>query len=431
MTSPGSPPGSGRAAARRRWLAGVACSAVLIVPAAAAVTGGRTPAAASVSSMAATVTRQAVTPADQFLGVSCPADRFCLGVGWYIPSDGVKRPLAQRWDGSAWHIMFPLVPSPAPAAVLQSVACASRTSCLAVGDTNTSGDHGPVFGKLFAEKWNGSTWRMVPIDDPGRATLAKVSCASATSCFAVGYRTTVTGADRAISEHWNGKRWSYVRPRRPQPLSQLLGVSCPALRNCYAAGWTGTLQSVSRRALIEHWDGARWSTRPLPGTPRNSVLRSVACPARTRCTAVGATGGSSPRMLVEDLRGGRWHASVLSHKPVNPGNLGLDDVSCRGPRVCSAVTRYISVANDTLTWSIATRGRTGGFRFQLLPARAAFDDPRDLSCSAHGCTLVGGKGSSDGRGDSFDTGSTLAWRSGPGLSFAPQATPPPPTTAGG
>ena len=130
----------------------------------------------------------------------------------------------------------------------------------------------------------------------------------------------------------------------------------------------------------------------------------MACPARTRCTAVGATGFDSPRMLVEDLSGGRWHATVLSRKAVNPGNLGLDDVSCRAPRVCSAVTRYISVANDTLTWAITSRGRTGGFRFQLLPGTVAFDDPRDLSCSAHGCTLVGGKRSSDGRGGQFDIG---------------------------
>ena len=73
----------------------------------------------------------------------------------------------------------------------------------------------------------------------------------------------------------------------------------------------------------------------------------------------------------------------------------------------------------TLTWAIASRGRTGGFRFQLLPATAAFDDPRDLSCSAHGCTLAGGKRSNDGRGDQFDIGTTLAWR-GTGTSFAPQ-----------
>jgi len=130
-------------------------AAVLIVPAVAVAAGAMTPAVAApvspVTAGAAVAAGQAVTPADQFRGVSCPADRFCMGVGWYIPSDGIKRPLAETWDGSAWHITFPLVPSAAPAAVLQSVACVSRTSCLAVGDTNTSGDQGPVFGRLFAE----------------------------------------------------------------------------------------------------------------------------------------------------------------------------------------------------------------------------------------------------------------------------------------
>jgi hypothetical protein len=190
---------------------------------------------------------------------------------------------------------------------------------------------------------------------------------------------------------------------------------------------------VPARALIEHWDGTRWSTGPLPGTPRSAQLRSVACPARGRCTAVGVAAGSGrQQMLVQDLRAGRWHASVLSGKAVSAGNLGLDDISCRAPRVCSAITRYISVASDTLTWAIASRGRAGGFRFQLLPATAAFDDPRDLSCSAHGCTLAGGQRSSDGRGDSFDIGTTLAWRgTGTGTSFTPQPTPPPSATAGG
>jgi hypothetical protein len=407
---------------------------VLIVPAVAVAVaaGAVTPAAAAPVSpvKAAAVTQQAVTPADQFLGVSCPADRFCMGVGWYIPADGVKRPLAETWDGSAWHITFPLVPSPAPASVLQTVSCTSRTACLAVGDIPTRGGNGIIFGKLFAEKWDGSTWRMVPIADPGRATLAKMSCASARSCFAVGYRSPVTGAlYQAISEHWNGTKWSYVRPRRPQRLSQLLGVSCPGPRNCWAAGWRGNPLTVAERALIEHWDGTRWSTRPLPGTTRESELHSVACPARARCTAVGVTGFSRPRMLVEDLSGGRWHASVLSRRAVNPGNLGLDDVSCRAPRVCSAVTRYVS-PGGLLTWAIASRGRTGGFRLQLLPVSAAFDDPRDISCSTHGCTLVGGKRSNDGRGDQFDIGTTLAWRD-TGTGFAPQQTPPPPATAGG
>jgi hypothetical protein len=201
-----------------------------------------------------------------------------------------------------------------------------------------------------------------------------------------------------------------------------------------AAGWTGIRPFTANRALIEHWDGTRWSTRPLPGIPRHSELRSVSCATGTRCTAVGATrssGSTSAAMPVADLRGGRWIVSGLFRKAVSPGNGGLDYVACRGPRVCSAITRYISVAADTATWAIVSRGRTGGFPVQLLASRVAFDDPRDLSCSAQGCTLVGGKNDNGGRGDQLDAGSTLAWRStSPSIRFAPQTTPPPPATPG-
>jgi hypothetical protein len=98
-------------------------------------------------------------------------------------------------------------------------------------------------------------------------------------------------------------------------------------------------------------------------------------------------------------------------------------------------------ARPTRTCTSGTDGRRahparqvfppGGFRFQILALSVAVDDPYGLSCSAHGCTLVGGKNDNDGRGGPFDGGSTLAWRSGPGTSFAPQVTPPPPAAVGG
>jgi len=44
--------------------------------------------------------------------------------------------------------------------------------------------------------------------------------------------------------------------------------------------------------------------------------------------------------------------------------------------------------------------------------------------------LAGGKRSNDGRGDQFDTVTTLAWR-GTGTSFTPKTTPSPPATVGG
>jgi hypothetical protein len=155
----------------------------------------------------------------------------------------------------------------------------------------------------------------------------------------------------------------------------------------------------------------------------------VSCPTGTRCTAVGASSfDKNTKLLAEDLNGGRWTASAPSNKTVAPGNLGLRSVSCSAPRVCTAMVHYIS--NDSLTWAFASRGGTGGWRFQIPAGFVAFDTTQDLSCAPGGrCMLAGGKGDTDGRGGNFDTGSTLAWR-GSGTSFAPVATPPPPVTVG-
>jgi len=186
-----------RLAQPRRWLAGAAGSALLAVLAVpAAVTGLAAPAAAAPAP---------VTPADQFRGVSCTSDQFCMGVGWYIPSDGIKRPLAEQWNGFRWQILFPPVRRGAAGSELTAVSCLGPSVCLAVGDTtaaeNSSGPD-PDAGKLFAERWNGSTWRMVPITYPKGTSLRAVSCARVASCFAVGELTGSGGAlaEKAVTE---------------------------------------------------------------------------------------------------------------------------------------------------------------------------------------------------------------------------------------
>src|SRR5690349_8441890 len=94
----------------QRWLAGAASGVLLAAPVAAAVT-----APAATAAVSAPQAAQASTPADQFLGVSCRTSRSCVAVGWYIPADGIKRPLAGHRDGASWHLGFPRVPRGAAA----------------------------------------------------------------------------------------------------------------------------------------------------------------------------------------------------------------------------------------------------------------------------------------------------------------------------
>src|SRR5258707_1155137 len=86
---------------------------------------------------------------------------------------------------STWSI----VPSPNGSSLffnqLQGVACASVTSCVAVG-TYSDG----TVDRTLAESWNGSSWTKDTTVDPSVATgapdqsLSSVACTSPTSCIA-------------------------------------------------------------------------------------------------------------------------------------------------------------------------------------------------------------------------------------------------------
>ena len=74
----------------------------------------------------------------------------------------------------------------------------------------------------------------------GYSFLNGVSCASTTSCDAVGYSASspLFSTGSTLVEHWNGTSWSIVTS--PNPLgataAALHGVSCPSTTTCFAAG---------------------------------------------------------------------------------------------------------------------------------------------------------------------------------------------------
>jgi len=98
--------------------------------------------------------------------------------------------------------------------LLTSVDAVSATDGWAVGGS----------GNGLVERWNGSAWNVVaspnlldPANSLSWATLSGVDAVSATDAFAVGESSSFG----AIVERWNGTRWSAMsttsRSRRPRP----------------------------------------------------------------------------------------------------------------------------------------------------------------------------------------------------------------------
>src|SRR5215475_12301213 len=68
----------------------------------------------------------------RFLDVSCPTDSSCLAAGWFIGTDGTKRPLAERWDSRGWHVLAPARPAATLSSTLDLISCVSQDHCLAI-----------------------------------------------------------------------------------------------------------------------------------------------------------------------------------------------------------------------------------------------------------------------------------------------------------
>ena len=246
----------------------------------------------------------------QLLGVSCTSRTACTAVGSIDPMNlgFEKRPLVERWNGSWWSIQN----TPTRALLtssLSSVSCASRRSCVAVGIYWTSNMN------ALALRWDGRRWsrqQTSPIPGgPLGSELTSVSCSTDTMCNAVG--DWGRAGDNTLVEAWDGSRWSRQKIATPAgarpPLPSLNGVSCTSGTTCTLAGTYFTSSQGDEAALIERWDGSRWSiprTR-LPSRSIGSELFGISCTPSATCIAVGSSVNNKPttdtfRPLVERSR---------------------------------------------------------------------------------------------------------------------------------
>lgn len=231
---------------------------------------------------------------NELSAVSCPSTTSCFAVGYKSVASGVKT-FVEHWNGTRWSIM----PSPNGAGAenrLSGVSCSSTTSCFAVGNLGPSA--GGFANKSLVERWNGTTWSIMPSPTPTGADIVDlrgVSCPSTTSCFAVGrYRSGWSG-DLMLVEHWNGTSWSIVASPNPTGTFgfELLGVSCPSTTSCFAVGYKTV--ATGDKTFVERWNGTRWSMMASPNgaAGAENTLSGVSCSSTTRCFAVGRSGSAT------------------------------------------------------------------------------------------------------------------------------------------
>jgi hypothetical protein len=171
-------------------------------------------------------------------GVSCSGTSACTAVGSYVDSTGVQRPLAERWDGTAWTVQATPTAAGVQSSELAAVSCSSAGACTAVGDDQSSrGLLAPL-----AERWDGTAWTLqaAPAAGTTGSRLNAVSCSTDASCTAVGDQDDASFDTLPLAEAWDGTTWTVQATPNPPAsrLTRLLGVSCPSSTACVTAGFS-------------------------------------------------------------------------------------------------------------------------------------------------------------------------------------------------
>jgi len=277
----------------------------------------------------------------QLSGVSCVSASACTAVGWSQSSASGSQPrtLVEVWNGTAWSI----VPSPNPDRgqdpdVLSGVSCVTAAFCAAVGEYGPADAAEPV-----TEIWNGSTWSVAPspqkLDDAG---LVSVSCVSTTACTAVGFQYQET-----VVESWNGHRWSLASSADISSNPALYGVSCTSTSACTAVGayFDDAIDPPTEQTLAESGNSSGLSLVPSPnagGGGAENSLASVSCASRRACIAVGGVSAgdiTTSAALIEAWNGTRW--SIVPGHIAGKAATILYGVSCPSATMCMATgARY-------------------------------------------------------------------------------------------
>ncbi|HEY5109557.1 MAG TPA: putative Ig domain-containing protein [Acidimicrobiales bacterium] len=291
---------------------------------------------------------------------------------------------------TAWSIMASPNSGTTQRNNLNGVSCTSATTCTAVGFRFASTSN----YQTLIERWNGSTWSIVA--SPNTSTtkdnlLRSVSCTSATACTAVGDYDSGTNYQTLV-ERWNGSTWSIVASPNTSTTQDnvLQSVSCTSATACTVVG--NYSNASGPQTLAEQWNGTTWSivTSPNTTTTQNNYLYGVSCTSATACTAVGDYySGSAFQTLVERWNGSTWSIVASPNTSTTVDNI-LSSVSCTSATACTAVghssltSGYIQtlVAQwSGTTWSIATSPST---------STTQDNDLLGVACtSATACAAVG------------------------------------------
>ena len=295
--------------------------------------------------------------------VSCPSKTLCFAVGNYVSSSSQSAIMAAKQLNGNWFqavdIALPKDSHSSPLAQLKSIACTSTSNCWAVGFYVDAGS----VQQSMATHFNGSTWSRAkqiasPVNSGGISTLNSIACPSPTSCVAVGsYLRTGFGRAAQTTTLVNGRWSTETETGLPDDASsfspsEFTSVSCLSSTIC----WTVGTYRNGRPAIAPM--AARWKAgtiknaqaTPYPNdanlTTVPASLSSISCSASVGCIAGGTymDGTSTHQGFTIAMRGTTWSATarklLVPIDAASDPNVITVQVACAANLQCLVSHRY-------------------------------------------------------------------------------------------
>jgi hypothetical protein len=338
-----------------------------------------------------------------------------------------------RWNGSSWKRLGVTLPAGARSVDLNGISCKGAKSCLVVGDYYTStSESAPDYP--LALIYNGTSLRPAPAVPTPKGldgvTLDGVSCTTATHCVAVGTANGYTKSARAelevaMIETWNGAKWTLhnVTASSASSMLQVAGVSCATSSFCVLDGDSFTVSSSS--ATIGTWLAA-WNGKNLTRMKSTVAMMptAVSCATRSNCAVTGinpdiASNAAATTISSTEIWNGKaWRQATVTW-PEATGESMTFGLSCYAVRSCEMVGLDGPAAENSED-AVAVSFTGTASKRQAVPAPAKGDSTvlTGVSCLPSGtCVAVGETGKTNASSSSVMTGvwNGRAWRLDPGF----------------
>jgi hypothetical protein len=240
------------------------------------------------------------------------------------PDQGV--PLMLRGDGDSWSLEN--LDAPGPTGRLAAIDMLEENDGWAVGSYRPDRNTAPQ-GLIL--HWTGDAWRQVAAPDTGPQPthLTGISGTGADDVWAVGYTGSLDGEEQPLVEHWDGQAWRQLKlSAPPQSPSALFGVAAVTAREVWAVGYRA-VTAGERQPYALRWSGNGWQEVPGQAPGKAELHSVVALP-----TGVWAAGylvnGSVDTALVMSFDGAAFTTEPLPPPPASTGNVAGTALSAIG-----------------------------------------------------------------------------------------------------